>query len=247
MSVKDYLLSQHQVGATAFSINEKLSHSHVAQTCLAYLLQFNNLNMLNQNTIGNFPLARYAARYWILHLRSVGDEWDDVQQKLVMTLFQPQHNTRFISWLRLWNIELPWMLPQWDLIKVKPSAIYYAAFAGLLPVVWALIENGEDVNAQGGEFGNALQAASLEGHEAIVSMLLEKGADMSAQGGKYGNALQAASTGGHEQIVRLLLEKGVDVNAQGGFYGNALQAASSKGHTVIVDLLLEQGADQSIL
>jgi ankyrin repeat protein len=42
-------------------------------------------------------------------------------------------------------------------------------------------------------YGNALQAASLQGHEAIVKLLLEKGADVNAQGGHYGNALQAAS------------------------------------------------------
>ena len=123
MSVKEYLLSQYQVGATAFSINERLSHSLIAQTCLAYLLQFNHLDILNWNTIGNFPLAEYAAKYWISHLRSVGNEWDDVQQKLVMTLFQPQPNAPFISWLRLWNIECPEASPQWDGIKANSSAI----------------------------------------------------------------------------------------------------------------------------
>jgi hypothetical protein len=51
------------------------------------------------------------------------------------------------------------------------------------------------VNAQGGEYGNALQAASYaRDHEAIVKLLLDK-ADVNAQGGEYGNALQAASRG----------------------------------------------------
>jgi len=35
-----------------------------------------------------------------------------------------------------------------------------------------------DVNAQDGYYGNALQAASLGGHEKIVQLLLEKGADI---------------------------------------------------------------------
>ena len=56
-----------------------------------------------------------------------------------------------------------------------------------------LLEKGADVNAQGGEYGNALQAASYKGHSEIVKLLLEKGADVNAQGGEYGNALQAAS------------------------------------------------------
>ena len=40
-----------------------------------------------------------------------------------------------------------------------------------------LLEKGADVNAQGGLYGNALQAASSCGHEVILNLLLEKGAD----------------------------------------------------------------------
>jgi ankyrin repeat protein len=64
------------------------------------------------------------------------------------------------------------------------------------------------VNAQGGEYGIALQAASHKGNEAIVGLLFEKGSDVNAQGGEYRNALQAASSRGHEDIVYLLLERG---------------------------------------
>ena len=56
-----------------------------------------------------------------------------------------------------------------------------------------LLEKGAEVNAQGGYYGNALQAASWGGHEKTGKILLEKGAEVSAQGGEYGNVLQAAS------------------------------------------------------
>ncbi|KAF8347274.1 vegetative incompatibility protein HET-E-1 [Amanita rubescens] len=104
-------------------------------------------------------------------------------------------------------------------------------------------KHGADVNAQGGRYGNALQAALLGGHEQVVELLLEKGADVNAQRGFYGNALQAASYQNHKQVVELLFEKGADVNAQRGFYENALQAASSEGHKQVVELLLGSGAD----
>jgi ankyrin repeat protein len=65
-----------------------------------------------------------------------------------------------------------------------------------------------DVNAQGGYYGNALQATSFKGREKIVDLLLKEGADVNAQGGEYGNALQAASSKGHEKIVELLLKEG---------------------------------------
>ena len=70
--------------------------------------------------------------------------------------------------------------------------------------VEVLLELGATVNAQGGRYGNALQAASYRGHDKIVQMLLDKGADVNAQGGTYGNALQAASSGGHDKIVQML-------------------------------------------
>jgi hypothetical protein len=45
---------------------------------------------------------------------------------------------------------------------------------------------------QGGHYGNALQAASANGHDRIVELLLSKGANFNAQSGDYSNALQAA-------------------------------------------------------
>lgn len=91
-----------------------------------------------------------------------------------------------------------------------------------------------DLHAQGGYYGNALQAAARGGYEAMVQMLSEKGADVNAPDGKYGNALQAVAACGNGNIVQLLLEKGADVNAQGGVYGNALHATAAMGNGNIV-------------
>jgi ankyrin repeat protein len=52
-----------------------------------------------------------------------------------------------------------------------------------------LLEKRADVNAQGGEYGNALQAASYQGDKAVVRLLLDKGADVNTQGRRRGNAL----------------------------------------------------------
>jgi ankyrin repeat protein len=43
-----------------------------------------------------------------------------------------------------------------------------------------LVEKGADVNAQGGRYGSALQAASARGHDQVVQLLLEKGVDINA-------------------------------------------------------------------
>jgi ankyrin repeat protein len=75
-------------------------------------------------------------------------------------------------------------------------------------VVELLLKYGADVNAQGGQYSNALQAASLGGFNAVVELLLKYGADVNAQSGQYGNALQAASSGRNEAVVELLLKNG---------------------------------------
>jgi ankyrin repeat protein len=106
-----------------------------------------------------------------------------------------------------------------------------------------LPETSPNVNAQGGIYGNALQAASSTSNEAVALPLFNNSFDLNAQGGDYGNALQAASSDGNEAVVRLLVDKGADVNVQGGYYGNALQAASCNGNEAVVRLLLEKGAN----
>jgi ankyrin repeat protein len=102
-------------------------------------------------------------------------------------------------------------------------------------IVELLINKGAEINAQGGWYGNALQAALCGGHERIVELLINKGADINAQGGRYGNALQAASSEGHERIVELLINKGADINAE-------LQLAICNGNLRAAEFLLNRGA-----
>ncbi|PVH91836.1 hypothetical protein DM02DRAFT_545010, partial [Periconia macrospinosa] len=56
-----------------------------------------------------------------------------------------------------------------------------ASLFGLRRMVELLLDKNADVNAQGGPYGNTLQAASERGHEEIVKLLLDKGADVNAQ------------------------------------------------------------------
>jgi ankyrin repeat protein len=126
---------------------------------------------------------------------------------------------------------------------LAPLAV--AAEHGRCEMAKLLLDKGADISAQGGHYGNALQAATSRGHIEIVKLLLDKGADINAQCGRYDNALQAASYGGYMEIVKLLLDNGADISAQGRLYSNTLQAASYAGHIEIVKLLLDKGADIS--
>jgi ankyrin repeat protein len=81
-------------------------------------------------------------------------------------------------------------------------------------IVQILLERGADVNAQGGFYGNALQAASAGGHLDVVQALFKAGADVNAQGGKYSTALCAATEKGYQEIVQMLLSNGAQVGSR---------------------------------
>ena len=74
-SVKEYLMSQytqsHNVKQVRyFSFSEEQSHCIISQICLAYLLQFNTSEPLDVNLDVSSPLAKYAAKQWIIHVYS---------------------------------------------------------------------------------------------------------------------------------------------------------------------------------
>ncbi|KAK3339930.1 ankyrin repeat-containing domain protein [Lasiosphaeria hispida] len=89
-----------------------------------------------------------------------------------------------------------------------------AAACGQSLICEALLGSGAQVNAEGGHFHSALQAAVAE----------SPGCSMS------------------EHTVRLLIGWGVDVNAKGGYYGSALLAANAVGSHSIYGLLTDNGA-----
>ncbi|KAI9772569.1 MAG: hypothetical protein M1839_002451 [Geoglossum umbratile] len=133
-------------------------------------------------------------------------------------------------------------LPSQSAQPTNPQATYDSR-TRQVRLICMLISKGADINAQGGYYGNPLQAALARSLERLVPMLLEKGADVNALGGQFGCPLQAAARYTAPSTVQLLLDHGADVNAQGGYYGNALQAACHRGDAVVVLLLLEKGAN----
>jgi len=100
-----------------------------------------------------------------------------------------------------------------------------ASWSGNEAVVKILLEQGAEINAQSGEYGNALAAAARNGHTEIVNMLLDKGANINVMS-EIGNALMASIFRRKEGVTTLLLERGAETNVRSGQYTNALTAAA---------------------
>ncbi|KAJ7019718.1 ankyrin repeat-containing domain protein [Mycena alexandri] len=240
------------------------AHTQITRTLLTYLA-FEKIMDFKQDINHVFPPLLEYSQYCLAH--AAGPPEGALKDLLLDFLSQGANPRR--KWLGAWQSP-PWTFWDWPRL---PSALWIAAATDLREIVQfllervpyvpdpdcpeiivasnyghfqmtqLLIEHGANVNAQGGYFGSALQAASVRGHINIVQLLIEQGANVNAQGGVYNSALQAASFNGHKHMVCFLIEQGANVNLQGGVYHNALQAASYFGHENIVQLLIEQGAN----
>jgi preprotein translocase subunit YajC len=241
-SVQEYLVSDRirQGSAKQYSMQEAECHDAITRGSLKYLIQLQQ--PLSRETLKAFALARYIAEFWSRHLQKTGDKIEQASQLTIRLMARDE--PAYLNWIQLHDPDRLWGgINLEKRLNSIPMPLYYTALLGLSMVTRLLLDKGAEVNAQGGHYGNALQAALARGHEQVVKMLLDKGAKVNAQGGVYGNALQAALARGHEQVVKMLLDKGAEVNAQGGLYGNALQAASWRGHEQIVKTLLNKGAE----
>ncbi|KAH2362727.1 hypothetical protein KXV98_004791, partial [Aspergillus fumigatus] len=192
-SVKEYLLGENHFRIPTASIS-------ITRTCLTYLT---DIKGSHREIRRGFPMARYAAKIWTRHA-ALAQGIEDIVQMTVKFL---EKEATFQRWARLYQADVSWKgYPG----PPRGSRLYYACFDGLVAPARELIGKGVDVNAQGGLYGNALQAASYKGYQEIVKLLLGTGADINAQGGENGSALQAASHKGYQEIVKLLLGKVAD-------------------------------------
>ena len=128
--------------------------------------------------------------------------------------------------------------------EILDACLYMAVDMEQEDTVKALLKLGASPNAEGEEFGNALQASAFDGTADITRLLIEAGADVNKQGAGYGYAIQAAAVSGSVGIMEQLVAAGANVNVgPDGFYGNALYAAAITNDFEAAKFLVEHGAD----
>jgi ankyrin repeat protein len=246
-SVIDCLTRNHRISRLDLALGSTAagtSHSRLASCCMAYIMQQDLESLTIDMSLGvdatkvkeSYPLLEYASMNLLTHAENA--QADGITQ---VSLLQQLEDHRGYEILRkLHDIWTP------DVYKFKETRLLYAlSLYGCDSLVRALLhDRGADVNAQGGFYDTALQAAAAFGSTTIVTLLLDCGADVNAQGGHYNTALQAAAAVGSTAIVTLLLDRGADINADGGYYNTALQAAAAVYDSIdLVTLLLDRGAD----
>jgi len=249
-SVKEYLTSDRIANAehlSHFHIHPKPAHTLLAKSCLSVLfgLDYN----MDEDKIQTFPLAMYAAMYWVDHAR-----FEDVSLNIPdgMDLLFDKDKPHFAIWVWVYNMDLRHFERAFYTDRPEqPDAIplYYAALCGFRGLVERLLNtHPQDLNAKGGDWGAPLNVALREGHLDIALSLLDRGADGENGGEKTG--LYSASSRGYADVVRSLIDRGADLNAICGDYVGSddvkwtpLHVATYREHRDIAILLLEHGAD----
>jgi hypothetical protein len=167
-SVKEYLEST-RIKPQSFRLDPAREHRWITQSCLIYLMHHSasEKKESSKHDLVAFPLLRYAAKMWYRH--ALLQQSGHVRYATKML----ESKTHRVDWLRIHRPDQLWRKPfTLDGYDDTGSPLYNSSFIGLVDVVQALLEANADVNAQGGEYGNALQAASVEGHEKVVQLLI---------------------------------------------------------------------------
>ena len=165
-SVQEYLQSPRirQSRAAGFAMSDSNGHFEITKTCLIYLLH--NDEFLGQELcpelLNEYAFARFAARYWHYHYkRSDYQSKKTLEQEVKLLLTVEERREK---WLRLYNPDRWWDNTVSYTTGTYASSIYYAALLGLDNILESILTASSlEVNAQGGDFGNALQAASWGG------------------------------------------------------------------------------------
>ncbi|EED14695.1 ankyrin repeat-containing protein, putative [Talaromyces stipitatus ATCC 10500] len=110
-----------------------------------------------------------------------------------------------------------------------------------------LLRSGADVNAKGGEYGSAIQAAGHLGRDVILELLLEGRADINSSNvgtrNPHGRTpLSLAAGSGHSSVVRQLLAiDGIDADSTDDNGRTPLSWAAGSGESLgSIELLLER-------
>ena len=246
-SVKEFLTSSRLAKASdtvvrRYHISMPGAHTLAAQACLGILLHLDK--KMTAVDLENFPLAEYAAEYWVDHAR-----FEDVLRGVedgTKQLFDPT-KPHFAVWVwihdledRYWRREKRGKRPS----EPRGTPLHYAALCGLDVIVnFLMVEHAQDVDSPGFDRrSTALHLASARGHVEVARALLDNGADGAAVNKNNATPLHLASFGGHARVVRVLLERGVDETTEDDFPPSHL--ALIGGHLEVTRTFLEFGVGE---
>jgi len=194
----------------------------------------------DDESLENFPLAGYAAQYWVEHA-----QFEDVASSLdagMKALFDADE-PHFAAWVKAYDMD-----QQSDGRSQSEMAnpLYYAALCGFLDLVKHLaVKYPQHVNAIGGFHEFPLVVALSRTHFRVAEVLLEHGGSVDVRGRGEETTLHKIIRANEESLdaVQFLLERGADVNARREDLWTPLHLAVDIGEVKMARVLIEHHAD----
>jgi ankyrin repeat protein len=243
LSVKEFLMANRLAepirDVSRYHIRLEAAHTILAEACLGVLLRLDN--HVDRSKIENFPLARYAAQYWVTHVRSGNAS---ARIKDGMECLFDADRPHFATWLWVYNEDrggriMSSVRPE----KLEAPPLYYATFLGFRDLADHLIaKHPEHINARGGREVTPMHVAALVGHADHLSLLVDCGADVDGRGTFVWTPLHRASWNGELEAGQCLLDRGADVDARDEDGWTPLFQAVFHGHLEFARMLLKRGA-----
>jgi ankyrin repeat protein len=243
-SVKEYLTSSRiaEGCVSRYYIPLEPAHLLVTRACLSFLLQLDE--HVTKTSIEEFPLARYAGRYWADHA-----EFGDVAshaEDLIKCLFNPE-NHHFTNWMSIYDTISGQSIDSGRTSRPPCAPLHYAARHGFHRVAeWLITTCSQGVNVSLSLHSmTPLHFSSELGQFMVAQVLLTHHADANARDDYDWTPLHHASEYGHSKVIRLLIEHGADVDPKSIYGETPLYFSSdcSTGNMEATQVLLEYGAD----
>ena len=243
-SVKEYLTSERLAnagkGLSRYHVLPQSAHAILAKASLSVLLALDD--QADEDTMKNFPLAIYAARYWVdhAHLHGVSSRIKDGMERLF-----DREKPYFATWVWIHDIDHPFRETMFTARPSPPEGtpLYYATLCGFCDLLeYLIVTYPQDINTRGGYHSTPLHAAVDEGHVDIVGLLLKHGADTATWNRNNWSTLYEAARRGRLDMIRLLLYHHADVNSLDDKERSPLFMASQEGELEVARALLQHGA-----
>jgi ankyrin repeat protein len=243
-SVKEYLtsdrLARSSCDVSRYHIVLEPAHTILAQACLGVLLRLDDC--VNEDNVGDIPLVKYAAQYWVDHARfkNVASRMQDAMEYFFDADADKPH---WAAWCRVQMIDKQWLAFRPETSQ-DAFPLYYASLGGFYDVAEHLVgRHPEHINARGGRMVTPLVAALGGKHFEVAELLYRNGADVDVRDTSKDTPLCEACRGGALDIAQWLLKRGVDVNTPGLLGWTPLLIAVINGRSQALQILIEHNAD----
>ena len=225
------------------------AHTIMAQACLSVLLLLRFDSHIDEASINNFPLAKYAAENFgdhaefegvLLHIRDGVDPLLDADK------------SHFAAWIQMGPAPGHYLEgAQW--LDISPSPLYYVAARGYRGLVDYLISKRPDDVDVRGDYGTPLHAALGGVHADVAQLLLGYCVGVDVRGDLDQTPLHMAAYYGFLGVTRTLVERSADINALDSSGNTPLHQvmqdwylkpeSTQDGRIDVAKYLLEHGAD----